>query len=218
MQRSCGDPGATEGTDTMSGDRWVDVGARDAAIRDAKRGCDCPRCEAIRFTKQQGDFAVAVEHDLRRRAEDQLADAQRTAAQAVARVRELEGELGYAREHALPLPLTPWAGPATGNDMVDRLRGIYVMPVIGERRFGASAINLEAAARLEVTERDRADAAGLLTDCADMLAQAEEIIRDDQSDDELDDDEEGYLPLIGKVRNLVARLTASAAGREADRG
>lgn len=143
---------------------------------------------------------------------DQLADAQRNAAQAVARVRELEGEVASVREHALPLTPTTFAGPATGNDLIDRLRGIYVVPVVGERRFDASAINLEAAARLEVTERDRADAAALLTDCADMLAQVEEYIREDQ--DEVDEDEVGYLPLIGKVRNLVDRLATSTAGKE----
>lgn len=79
------------------------------------------------------------------------------------RNRELVAQLGATREHALPLTPTPCTGPATGNDLVDRLRGIYVVPVVGERRFDASEINIEAAARIEALERDRAKGGAAVT-------------------------------------------------------
>lgn len=78
------------------------------------------------------------------------------------RVAELDAQLQATREHALPLTPTPYAGPATGNDLVDRLRGIYVVPVVGERRFDASSINLEAAGRIVELERDRDELLALL--------------------------------------------------------
>jgi hypothetical protein len=67
------------------------------------------------------------------------------------RIAELEANLKATREHALPLQPTPYTGAATGVDLVDRLRGIYTTPV-GERRFDASTINLEAADRIAELE------------------------------------------------------------------
>lgn len=52
---------------------------------------------------------------------------------------------------------TEYDGQATGIDLIDRLRGIYVNPG-GERRFGSSAINREAAAEIE-RQRGRAERA-----------------------------------------------------------
>jgi len=73
----------------------------------------------------------------------------------------------------------------------------------------ASIMDLYADKRVAEMTRERKKSAKLLTACADMLAQAEDIIRDDQ--DEVDEDEEGYLPLIAKARNHVYVLTGDSA-------
>lgn len=51
---------------------------------------------------------------------------------------------------------TEYGGPSTGVDLVDRLRGIYISALGGERRFGSSAINREAAVEIKQLQ-DRLD-------------------------------------------------------------
>ena len=65
-----------------------------------------------------------------------------------------------AKERCLADGTTPGEA-ATGDDLVDRLRGIYTHPE-GERRFHSSSINREAADRIRELSRDAELAAALV--------------------------------------------------------
>lgn len=132
-------------------------------------------------------------------------------------IRERDEQRGRADALAARvLDPTEYDGPATGIDLVDRLRGIYANALGGERRFGSSTINREAAAEIERL-RGRAERAealsrldtGMASEFHGELEKARDEIK--QLRAKLADASAGFDKMFDDVKRMKAELSEQQA-------